>query len=197
MHFSLLLQHMLTAFQCIHWKCVPVLGLGLHFYPLVPHMLTAVSQVVVCCWMLLSRGACIVPLVYPPPLPALLPLSVCTACVRPAVSQVVCALSAVYHVEHAWRCQGDLSRGRPPPPLPSLSCCLLLHVLHWYFILLYVLHVYRLPCRYESLGNDGMGSMYRWFEAYQDEHFPDPMGLRAMAHKCVFFFEGAGALVVC
>lgn len=28
-----------------------------------------------------------------------------------------------------------------------------------------------------------MGSMYRWFEAYQDEHFPDPMGLRAMAHK--------------
>jgi len=38
-------------------------------------------------------------------------------------------------------------------------------------------------CRYESLGNDGMGSMYRWFEAYQDEHFPDPMGLRTMAHK--------------
>ena len=28
-----------------------------------------------------------------------------------------------------------------------------------------------------------MGSMYRWFEAYQDEHFPDPQGLRAMAHK--------------
>jgi hypothetical protein len=28
-----------------------------------------------------------------------------------------------------------------------------------------------------------MGSMYRWFEAYQDQHFPDPMGLRAMAHK--------------
>lgn len=28
-----------------------------------------------------------------------------------------------------------------------------------------------------------MGSMYRWFEAYQDKHFPDPMGLRAMAHK--------------
>lgn len=25
--------------------------------------------------------------------------------------------------------------------------------------------------------------MYRWFEAYQDEHFPDPMGLRTMAHK--------------
>ena len=37
--------------------------------------------------------------------------------------------------------------------------------------------------RYEALGQDGIGSMYRWFEAYQDEHFPDPMGLRAMAHK--------------
>jgi hypothetical protein len=39
-------------------------------------------------------------------------------------------------------------------------------------------------CRYEQLGNDGLHSMYRWFEAYQEAHFPDPMGLRAMAHRC-------------
>lgn len=25
--------------------------------------------------------------------------------------------------------------------------------------------------------------MYHWFEAYQDQHFPDPMGLRDMAHR--------------
>eukprot|EP00775_Hariotina_reticulata_P006241 gene6241-6478_t len=25
--------------------------------------------------------------------------------------------------------------------------------------------------------------MYNWFEAYQDQHFPDPMGLRQMAHS--------------
>lgn len=37
--------------------------------------------------------------------------------------------------------------------------------------------------RYENLGNDGLHSMYRWFEDYQDQHFPDPMGLRDMAHK--------------
>lgn len=62
-------------------------------------------------------------------------------------------------------------------PLPAASDCMFCCV-------------YCLPCRYESLGNDGMGSMYRWFEAYQDEHFPDPMGLRAMAHKCVFLGGG-------
>lgn len=38
-------------------------------------------------------------------------------------------------------------------------------------------------CRYEQLGNDGHHSMYHWFEAYQDQHFPDPMGLRDMAHR--------------
>ncbi|WIA33540.1 hypothetical protein OEZ86_006664 [Tetradesmus obliquus] len=37
--------------------------------------------------------------------------------------------------------------------------------------------------KYEHLGNDGLHSMYRWFEAYQEAHFPDPMGLRAMAHR--------------
>lgn len=32
---------------------------------------------------------------------------------------------------------------------------------------------------YEHLGAEGMHSLYRWFEKWQDKHFPDPMGLRA------------------
>jgi hypothetical protein len=74
-------------------------------------------------------------------------------------------------VEHALCLSCDLSCPSPSAPL----ACISLPVLHTC-----TAHLY---CRYESLGNDGMGSMYRWFEAYQDEHFPDPMGLRAMAHK--------------
>jgi hypothetical protein len=32
--------------------------------------------------------------------------------------------------------------------------------------------------RYEGLGADGPHSLYRWFTAYEEEHFPDPAGLR-------------------
>ena len=33
-------------------------------------------------------------------------------------------------------------------------------------------------CRYESLGSEGYHSLYRWYQAFEATHFPDPMGLR-------------------
>ena len=36
--------------------------------------------------------------------------------------------------------------------------------------------------RYEKLGAEGLHSMYRWFMQYEDQHFPDPMGLRERFH---------------
>ncbi len=33
-------------------------------------------------------------------------------------------------------------------------------------------------CRYEGLGQDGAHSLYRWYRAFEAQHFPDPMGLR-------------------
>ncbi|GLI59475.1 hypothetical protein VaNZ11_001358 [Volvox africanus] len=32
--------------------------------------------------------------------------------------------------------------------------------------------------KFESLGADGPHSLYRWYRAYEERHFPDPMGLR-------------------
>ncbi|KXZ46777.1 hypothetical protein GPECTOR_40g511 [Gonium pectorale] len=38
--------------------------------------------------------------------------------------------------------------------------------------------------KYERLGADGPHSLYRWYRAYEEEHFPDPMGLRAFLERC-------------
>ena len=40
-----------------------------------------------------------------------------------------------------------------------------------------------LCCRYESLGSEGYHSLYRWYQAFETTHFPDPMGLREMVAK--------------
>ena len=35
-----------------------------------------------------------------------------------------------------------------------------------------------LTCRYESVGQEGYHSLYKWYQAFEEEHFPDPKGLR-------------------
>ena len=35
-----------------------------------------------------------------------------------------------------------------------------------------------LPCRYESVGKEGYHSLYKWYQSFEAEHFPDPKGLR-------------------
>ncbi|KAG2491434.1 hypothetical protein HYH03_010220 [Edaphochlamys debaryana] len=47
-------------------------------------------------------------------------------------------------------------------------------------VLLLVLELGVETCiKYERLGADGPHSLYRWYRAYEEAHFPDPMGLRA------------------
>ena len=33
-------------------------------------------------------------------------------------------------------------------------------------------------CRFEAVGKEGYHSLYRWYQAFEAEHFPDPKGLR-------------------
>ncbi|GFR41995.1 hypothetical protein Agub_g2809, partial [Astrephomene gubernaculifera] len=37
--------------------------------------------------------------------------------------------------------------------------------------------------KHERLGADGPHSLYRWYRAYEEQHFPDPMGLRAFLQR--------------
>ena len=37
------------------------------------------------------------------------------------------------------------------------------------------------PLRYEGLGREGAHSLYRWYRAYEQQHFPDPGGVRLLA----------------
>ena len=32
--------------------------------------------------------------------------------------------------------------------------------------------------RYESVGKEGYHSLYKWYQSFEAEHFPDPKGLR-------------------
>ena len=32
--------------------------------------------------------------------------------------------------------------------------------------------------RYESVGKEGYHSLYKWYQGFEAEHFPDPKGLR-------------------
>lgn len=34
------------------------------------------------------------------------------------------------------------------------------------------------PRRYESVGTDGYHSLFRWYQRFEAEHFPDPYGVR-------------------
>lgn len=38
-------------------------------------------------------------------------------------------------------------------------------------------------CRYEELGKDGFHSVYRWYQQFEAQHFPDPAGLRESIAK--------------
>ena len=38
-------------------------------------------------------------------------------------------------------------------------------------------------CRYESLGVEGYHSLFRWYQAFEATHFPDPVGLRETVAK--------------
>lgn len=38
-------------------------------------------------------------------------------------------------------------------------------------------------CRYEELGKDGFHSLYRWYQEFEAQHFPDPAGLRESIAK--------------
>lgn len=35
-------------------------------------------------------------------------------------------------------------------------------------------------CRYEELGAEGFHSLYRWYQRFEAQHFPDPAGLREL-----------------
>lgn len=37
--------------------------------------------------------------------------------------------------------------------------------------------------RHEQLGQQGLHSLYRWYQAFEVEHFPDPQGLRLLLQK--------------
>ncbi|GMH37404.1 hypothetical protein BSKO_05277 [Bryopsis sp. KO-2023] len=53
--------------------------------------------------------------------------------------------------------------------------------------LILVLEIGLLTCmRHKKLGNEGYHSLYRWFESFLTEHFPDPMHLRDMLTKITF-----------
>lgn len=39
-------------------------------------------------------------------------------------------------------------------------------------------HLLSLVFRYESVGKEGYHSLYKWYQAFEAEHFPDPKGLR-------------------
>jgi len=39
-------------------------------------------------------------------------------------------------------------------------------------------HLLSLLFRYESVGKEGYHSLYKWYQAFEAEHFPDPKGLR-------------------
>lgn len=39
-------------------------------------------------------------------------------------------------------------------------------------------HLLFLWFRYESVGKEGYHSLYKWYQAFEAEHFPDPKGLR-------------------
>lgn len=38
-------------------------------------------------------------------------------------------------------------------------------------------------CRYEELGAEGFHSLYRWYQRFEAQHFPDPAGLRELIAK--------------
>ena len=40
-----------------------------------------------------------------------------------------------------------------------------------------------MPYRYEELGKDGFHSLYRWYQEFEAQHFPDPAGLRESIAK--------------
>ena len=40
-----------------------------------------------------------------------------------------------------------------------------------------------MACRYEELGKDGFHSLYRWYQEFEAQHFPDPAGLRESIAK--------------
>ncbi|EFJ44074.1 hypothetical protein VOLCADRAFT_65342, partial [Volvox carteri f. nagariensis] len=46
--------------------------------------------------------------------------------------------------------------------------------------------------KYERLGKDGPNSLYRWYREYEEQHFPDPMGLRQLLQRCTLgLYPGA------
>jgi hypothetical protein len=82
-----------------------------------------------------------------------------------------------------------------PHPLPLLLLLLLLplqlmvavvhlaaHILLAVSLMLLLELGVEVCIKYESLGSEGMHSLYRWFTEYEDRHFPDPNRLRDKAH---------------
>ena len=54
-------------------------------------------------------------------------------------------------------------------------------------------------CRYEELGKDGFHSVYRWYQEFEAQHFPDPAGLReSIAKYTLHMYPGIlkGAMAV-
>lgn len=45
-------------------------------------------------------------------------------------------------------------------------------------MLVYFSYLWQWLCRYESVGKEGYHSLYKWYQAFEAEHFPDPKGLR-------------------
>ncbi len=38
--------------------------------------------------------------------------------------------------------------------------------------------------RHEDLGREGLHTLYRWYARFEQEHFPDPHGLRQLLQRC-------------
>lgn len=39
-------------------------------------------------------------------------------------------------------------------------------------------NIQQVMCRYESLGAEGYHSLFSWYQSFEAQHFPDPMGMR-------------------